>query len=75
MAVQAEVPFLVCDLEIKTVIELRGSALSCHISVCLSDRSVFVAVHKLVLQRLAVSSIFLLVEIVCVWCIAHHLAA
>ena len=75
MAVQAEVPVLVCHLEIHAVEELRRGALSCHISVTFSDLSVSVKVHEFVLYRLPCRIVLLLICIVCIWGIAHHLAA
>ena len=74
MAVKAEIPVPICNLDIESVKELRRGALSCHVPVPFSYHSVAVEIDELVLYRVAVRIILLLVGIVCIRSIADHLA-
>ena len=75
MTVHSEVPILVRNLQIHTIVELRRRALSGHVPVSFCDGSVTVQIDELVLERSAGRIIFLLVEIVGIWCISDHLSA
>ena len=74
MAVEAEVPVLVAQLEADAVEEVGVGALVGHVTVALVDLAVLVAIHQCVLDRLAVLVVNLLEAVVGVGCITHHVA-
>ena len=74
MTVQAEIPVPESNLGIQAIEELWSGTLSGHVSVAFCYASVSVKIFELILERLAVSRIFLLVGIVGIWSVSYHLA-
>ena len=74
MTIESKVPVAVGRLEGKTIVELRCSTLSTHITVRFRNLFIIIAIHELILQRAAVGVIFLLIDIVGIRGISHHLA-